>query len=104
MKLLLVFVFLPICLGQVTEENCINLVDNFMSIINGEIFLFEQCEQSNAFHIDLFNAGSILNVCSSNVSGPQCCSQFNEDALGMTLNDALNSADLGSELSRNNAR
>ena len=59
--------------------------------------LSEQCEQG-MFHIDLFNAGSILNVCSSVVPGPQCCSQSNEDALGMTLNDALNSADLGSEL------
>ena len=36
MKLMWVFAFLPFCLGQVTEENCMALVDNFMSIINGE--------------------------------------------------------------------
>ena len=36
MKLLLVFAFLPICLGQVTEENCMSLVGNFASIIDGE--------------------------------------------------------------------
>ena len=43
-------------------------------------------------------------MCSSNVPGLQCCSQSNEDALGMRLNDALNAPNapaggiLGSEL------
>ena len=50
------------------------------------------------FHIDIFNAGSTLNVCSTYLTEMQCCSQANEDALGMTLNTALNSADLGNEL------
>ena len=50
------------------------------------------------FHIDIFNAGSTLDVCSTYLPREQCCSQANEDALGMTLNTALNSADLGNEL------
>ena len=39
MKLLWIFAVLPFCLGQVTEESCMNvLMDNFVSIINGEKF------------------------------------------------------------------
>ena len=38
-------------------------------------------------------------MCSKNLTGQQCCSQANEDALGMTLNNAIrNNVDLGSDL------
>ena len=33
--------------------------------------------------------GSNLNVCSEYISGEQCCSQLNEDELGMRLNNAI---------------
>ena len=35
------------------------------------------------------HAGSDLNVCSPYISGQQCCSQLNEDELGMRLNNAI---------------
>ena len=34
-------------------------------------------------------AGSDVNVCSPYISGQQCCSQLNEDELGMRLNNAI---------------
>ena len=37
----------------------------------------------------LFHAGSDLNVCSPYISGQQCCTQSNEDELGMRLNNAI---------------
>lgn len=37
----------------------------------------------------LFHAGSDLNVCSTYISGQQCCTQSNEDELGMRLNNAI---------------
>ena len=48
----------------------------------------------------LVYAGTDLNVCGPYLPGPQCCSQMNENALGMTLNNALNTRDddLGIEL------
>ena len=54
-----------------------------------------------AFDILFIYVGSGLNVCGSYVQGLQCCSQMNENALGMTLNNALNTPnvdDLGIEV------
>ena len=45
------------------------------------------------------HVGSDLNVCSPYISGQQCCSQLNEDELGMQLNNAIRYNDtLGTEL------
>ena len=38
-----------------------------------------------------FGTGSTLNVCSQVLEGEQCCSQPDEDALGMRLNNAIRS-------------
>ena len=44
-------------------------------------------------------AGSNLNICSAYISGEQCCSQLNEDELGMRLNNAIRyNHTLGTEL------
>lgn len=68
--------------------------------------LYQLSTVRNLFHRSgvvfyvLVYAGADLSVCGSLVPGPQCCSQMNETAFGMTLNNALDyrNVDLGIEL------
>ena len=95
-----IFVFLPLCLGvhEVSNETCMNLENsyptNFSSLVNGKVCCC-LCQElfdsgSRLLVLVVFGTGSTLNVCSQYLQDElQCCSQSDEDALGMTLNDDI---------------
>ena len=99
MKYLVLFcALLRLSLGQITTADCMMTLPNFSgSLTSGKAFYVFVLVQTK---VDLFLSGASLRVCPLEVD--QCCTQENEDMLGMSLYRVLqNDADnftLGSEI------